>query len=230
MADTHSVERHLSLSIGDYDREIRRLVAHYDEMVTEGLAVVKALVAADARIVDLGTGTGRLAEALARALPDARVTALDVDPGALDVARTRLAAFGDRVTMLQRSFAEPLPTCDAVVASLSLHHVHDLGEKTAVYRSIHEALVPGGALVVLDATVSADPRLSALTFARWAETMAGHGIDAAAAHEHFASWSKEDRYFPLAAELDALARAGFPHPECFWRRGPVSVYGAIKAA
>lgn len=230
MADTHSVERHLNLSIADYDREIRRLVPHYDEMVREGLSVLEALVAPDARIVDLGTGTGRLAEALAGAMPRAEVLALDVDPRMLEAARTRLARFGERVSLVAQSFHEPLPACDAVVASLSLHHVHELERKVAVHRAIHDALAPGGVLVVLDATVSADPRLSARTFTRWAEAMAEHGIDAATAHGHFRSWSKEEHYFPIVDELDALARAGFPHPECFWRKGPVSVYGAIKRA
>ena len=228
MARTHSVEQHLSLSIADYDREIRRLVPHYDEMVREGLAVLERLVAGDARVVDLGTGTGRLAEALACALPRAHIAAIDVDPRMLEAARTRLARFGERVSLVEQSFFEPLPPCDAVVASLSLHHVHELDRKVAVHRAIHASLAPGGVLVVLDATVSADPRLSALTFARWAEAMAEHGIDEAAAHGHFRSWSKEERYFSLADELAALARAGFPHPECFWRKGPVSVYGALK--
>lgn len=230
MADTHSVERHLNLSIADYDREIRRLVPHYDEMVREGLSVLEALVAPDARIVDLGTGTGRLAEALAGAMPRAEVLALDVDPRMLEAARMRLARFGERVSLVAQSFHEPLPACDAVVASLSLHHVHELERKVAVHRAIHDALAPGGVLVVLDATVSADPRLSARTFTRWAEAMAEHGIDAATAHGHFRSWSKEEHYFPIVDELEALARAGFPHPECFWRKGPVSVYGAIKRA
>ena len=230
MADTHSVERHLSLSIADYDREIRRLVPHYDEMVAEGLSVLEALVAPDARIVDLGTGTGRLAEALAAALPHARVLAVDVDPRMLEAARGRLAHFGERVELLEQSFFEPLPACDAVVASLSLHHVDELDRKVAVHRTIHDALAPGGVLVVLEATVSADPRLRARTFARWATAMAEHGIDAATAHQHFRSWSKEERYFSIADELDALGRAGFAHPECFWRKGPVSVYGSIKGA
>lgn len=228
MADTHSVEAHLSLSIADYDREIRRLVPHYDEMVREGLSVLEALVAPDARIVDLGTGTGRMAEALALALPSARVVAVDVDPKMLAAARGRLARFGERVELLEQSFFEPLPACDAVVASLSLHHVHDLDRKVDVLRAIHDALAPGGVLVVLDATVSEHPRLSARTFTRWAEAMGEHGIDAATAHGHFRSWSKEDRYFPIADELAALGRAGFDHAECFWRKGPVSVYGAIK--
>ncbi len=230
MAQPHSVERHLSLSIADYDREIRRLVPHYDEMVREGLAVLEALVAPDARVLDLGTGTGRLAEALAKALPRARVLAMDVDPRVLEAARGRLAPFGERVEVREGSFFEALPACDAVVASLSLHHVHELDRKVAVHRAIHEALAPGGVLVVLDATVSEHPRLSARTFARWTDAMGEHGIDAATARAHFESWSKEDRYFPIADELRAIERAGFDHAECFWRKEPVSVYGAIKRA
>jgi tRNA (cmo5U34)-methyltransferase len=228
MADTHSVERHLGLSIADYDAGIRRLVPHYDEMVREGLTVLEALLAPDARIVDLGTGTGRLAEALALALPQAHIVALDVDPRVLEHARTRLARFGERVEVVERSFHDALPACDAVVASLSLHHVRELERKVEVHRAIHDALVPGGVLLVLDATVSDEPQLQEHTLARWAAAMAEHGIDGTTAQEHFRRWSTEERYFALADELGALASAGFPRPECFWRKGPMSVYGAIK--
>jgi tRNA (cmo5U34)-methyltransferase len=188
------------------------------------------LAAPDAFIVDLGTGSGRMAEALAEARPQAKVLAVDLDPKVLEAARSRLARFGERVALVEQSFFHELPACDAVVASLSLHHVHELERKVEVLRRIHDALRPGGLVVVLDATVSADPRLAALTYARWASAMAAHGIDAATAQAHFEKWSKDERYLPLVDELEALARAGFPHPECFWRRGPVSVYGGLKGA
>lgn len=228
MSNTHTVEAHLGLSIADYDREIRRLVPHYDEMVREGLSVLEGLVAPDARIVDLGAGTGRMAEALLSALPSAQVIAVDVDAKMLEAARGRLARFGDRVSFREQSFFDPLPACDAVVASLSLHHVQALDRKIDAHRAIHEALSPGGVLVVLDATVNTHPRIAERTFARWADAMGEHGIDRETAHGHFRSWSKEERYFSIADELAALGRAGFAHPECFWRKGPVSVYGAIK--
>jgi SAM-dependent methyltransferase len=106
------------------------------------------------------------------------------------------------------SFLDPLPAADAVVASLALHHVHDLETKTALYRAIHDALSPGGVLLNLDAAVSEGARLNGLVFDRMAERMGDHGITDAEARGHFASWAEEDRYLPLDAELGALREAG----------------------
>jgi len=155
---------------------------------------------------------------------------LDVDPDMLAEARRRLAEFADRVSFQQASFLDPLPAADAVVASLALHHVHDLETKTALYRAIHEALSPGGVLLNLDAAVTQGPRLNELVFDRMAERMGDHGISHAEAREHFASWAEEDRYFPLDAELGALHEAGFCEAECFWRRGLSAVTCALRAA
>jgi hypothetical protein len=33
----------------------------------------------------------------------------------------------------------------------------------------------------------------------------------------------------LPDELNLIADAGFPHPDCFWREGLIAVYGAFKS-
>lgn len=53
-------------------------------------------------------------------------------------------------------------------------------------------------------------------------------IDESAARRHLDDWSREDFYQPLEGELSALRRAGFLAPECFWKRGPTTIYGAIR--
>jgi release factor glutamine methyltransferase len=55
------------------------------------------------RMVDVGTGSGAIAVALAHALPRAQLTAVDLSPAALDVARRNAERHGvaDRVTFLQ---------------------------------------------------------------------------------------------------------------------------------
>jgi tRNA (cmo5U34)-methyltransferase len=225
----HSVKRHLDVDANAYDVAIRRFIPWYDDMLATGVELLGALAPPDARVLDLGGGTGALSAALLGSLPEARVTVLDVDGLMLEQARRRLARFGERVEFREASFLEPLPPADAVMASLALHHVHDLGAKTDVYRAIHGALSGGGVFVNLDAAMTEGPRLNALAFQRWAAAMAEHGITEAEARAHFAAWADEDRYFPLDEELAALRRAGFAEVECFWRRGTSAICCALRA-
>jgi tRNA (cmo5U34)-methyltransferase len=217
-ARTHSVKRHLDVDAESYDIQIRRFIPHYDEMTAAGVDLLAALAPADARVLDLGGGTGALAAAVLDRLPGARVTIVDVDAEMLDEARQRLRRFEDRVAFREGSFLESLPPADAVVSSLALHHVHDLAIKTALYRRIRETLSPGGVFLNLDAAVTQDPRLNSLVFDRLAARMGDYGISDSEARHHFAGWADEDRYFSLAAELGALRDAGFDEVECFWRR------------
>lgn len=223
------MKRHLRVDADGYDAQIRRFIPHYEEMIATGVEVLSALAPAEAHILDLGGGTGALSSAVLAGLPRSRVTVLDVDAEMLAEARRRLAGFGDRVSFEQASFLDPLPAADAVVASLALHHVHDLDTKTALYRAIHDALSPGGVLLNLDAAVSEGERLNRLVFDRMAARMADHGIGDAEARGHFAAWANEDRYFPLDAELAALRAAGYDEVECVWRRGLCAITCALRA-
>ncbi len=75
----------------------------------------------------------------------------------------------------EASFLDPLLAADAAVASLALHHVHDMETKTAPHRSIHEALSPGGVLLNLDAAMTKGVRLNALVLDQMAHRMGAHG-------------------------------------------------------
>jgi release factor glutamine methyltransferase len=84
---------------------------------TEGL-VELALEMEPARVLDVGTGSGAVALAVAAELPGAEVTATDTSPGALLVARENARRLGlaDRVRLLAGSVpAEPF---DLTLANL----------------------------------------------------------------------------------------------------------------
>lgn len=221
---THSVEQHLHVTVETYDSMIRSFVPHYEEMLATAVALLGDLAPSNPRVLDLGGGTGALTQAVLRGLPTAKVELLDIDPQMLRQARHRLDG-EDRVVFREGSYFGILPTSDAVVASLSLHHIHDLERKVLVYRSIRESLAEGGIFLNLDAVLSSDPTLRAHGFNQWARLMGEHGISLEAAHRHFKEWAEEDRYFSLHEEFTALAKAGFQGPECFWRRGPMAIYG-----
>lgn len=225
----HSVEGHLKLRVEDYDAEIRRLVPSYEAMRRVQLDVL-ALVLGEGggRVLDLGGGTGALAAAVAAHFPAVKVEIWDTDPAMLAAARERCRPFGDRVTLVERSFTDPLPACDAVVACIALHHVKDMSVKARIYENIHAALRPGGIFVNADAAVCSTPRVREFAFAGWVASMGRQGIGPEEARRHFAAWALEDHYPPLFQELRLLEAAGFAEPEAFWRDAAAVVFGAVK--
>lgn len=63
----------------------------------------------DLRVLDLGTGSGAIAIALARELPFARVTAIDVSPEALATARRNAAALKARADFVEADMTQLQP-------------------------------------------------------------------------------------------------------------------------
>jgi release factor glutamine methyltransferase len=66
-------------------------------------------------ILDIGTGSGAIAIALAHHLPRARITAIDVAPQALEVAASNAARHGltTRIRLVESDLLEALAPCDA---------------------------------------------------------------------------------------------------------------------
>jgi len=75
-------------------------------LVREAAALVQG--AASARIVDLGTGSGIVAIVLARLCPHAEVSAVDLSPAALAVARTNAVRHGAAVRFLEGDWFAPI--------------------------------------------------------------------------------------------------------------------------
>ena len=219
-AAPHSVRRHLRVAIEAYDATIRQFIPGYEEMLRT--AARELAPVASGSVLDLGAGTGALAEAILESSPAGTVELIDVDTEMLEQARTRLARFGGRARFTEGSFLEELPPCRGVAASLALHHIPTLDLKRALFRRIHDALEPGGVFVNADATMPADPAAQDATWRGWADHMVSHGIDEQRAFEHFEDWSGEDTYFPVEDELAAMAAAGF-EAQCVWREVGIAV-------
>lgn len=222
---SHSVRRHLRLEIDDYDAAIRRWIPGYEAM----LAVAADAVAAvgPGRVVDLGAGTGALAEAILERAGVGSVELVDVDPEMMARARIRLARFGERAVFRLGSFHDPPGPCDAVTASLALHHIPTMEARSRVFARAFDALSPGGVFVNADATMPAEAHARDRAFRYWADHMVARGIAEERAWKHFREWSEEDTYLPLEAELEALREVGFA-AERIWAAGPIGVVVAEK--
>ena len=217
---THSVQQHLRIEIGAYDETIRRFLPRYDEMVDRAASAIAEL--RPKRVIDLGAGTGSLSERVLERTSATVVELWDVDDAMLAVARTRLARFGSRAEPVHRSFDEPFPPCDAIMGSLSLHHIRSLELKTQLYCRAAAALRPGGILVTADITIPREAPRNAASYRFWADQLVAAGIEERRAWQHFEEWSGEDRYFSLEEEIEAMTAAGL-EARCVWSFGPSTV-------
>jgi SAM-dependent methyltransferase len=127
-----------------YLREIDRRFAPVVDRV-----VARASLTAGQQVLDLGTGTGAVAERAAQVVgPQGHVVGVDMSPDMLALAQRRVAAGGLTNVRLREGRAESLPAEDAafdvVLASLSLMYVLD---RAAAAREIARVLRPQGRLV-----------------------------------------------------------------------------------
>jgi release factor glutamine methyltransferase len=99
------------------------------------------------RIVDVGTGSGAIAVALAQALPRSRVTAVDLFPAAIEVARRNAERHGviDRLTLLTSDLLEAVDSAgfDAVVANPPYIAEGEVLEPQVANYEPHSALYAG---------------------------------------------------------------------------------------
>jgi tRNA (cmo5U34)-methyltransferase len=168
------------------------------------------------RVLDLGTGDGRLLALVKAALAaraaesgsggDLQVEAVAVDfsPAMLEATRKRFAA-DSSVTIVAHNMDHPLPALgkfDAVVSCFAIHHLlHE--RKHALYAEIHGLLNTGGAFCNLEHVASPTTRL----------------------HEEFLyrigytpeTEDPSNKLLDLETQLRWLREIGFLDVDCHWK-------------
>ncbi len=217
---------HLGIRLSDYDARIRTFIPHYEEMLDEAAAALGALGRREPVVLDLGIGSGSLAARSVRAAPGARIIGVDNDEGMLGLARKRL---GSRLTVVPGNFlSTPLPRCDAVTASFSLHHIPTRRRKAALYARCFASLNPGGLLISADCCLASNPSLQARDRTAWRAHLE-RCYGRTRAEGYLRAWAREDVYFRLEDELVLLRSVGFT-VDVPWRRECFAVIVGAKAA
>lgn len=155
-------------------------------------ALARALGTEIGSLLDVGTGTGRIAELLA---PAARqVTALDNSPEMLRIARARLQnVTSGKVDLVQGDFSA-LPFADATFDTLTLHQV------------LHYAQDPGSVLTEAARVTRAGGRLAIVDFA------AHDREELRTAHAHARLGFSDEQMLALLTEAGFVADPAFALP------------------
>jgi ubiquinone/menaquinone biosynthesis C-methylase UbiE len=140
------------------------------------------LLRGDEQVLDVATGTGHAALALAGRLPRGRVTAVDFSPGMLEQARTKAASLDvGNIEFLERDMQDldiPAGRFDAAVCSFGIFFVDDMDRQLA---HIAETVKSGGQVAISGFQEDLFRPLVDLLFAR----LARYGV-----HEPTHTWKR----------------------------------------
>jgi SAM-dependent methyltransferase len=156
------------------------------------------------RILDLGTGDGRLLALVRREHPDTEAVAVDFSPAMLEAVRKRFA--GDSsVNVVAHNFDEALPALgkfDAIISSVAIHHViHE--RKRTLYTEIYELLNPCGVFCNLEHVASPSQRLHEEFLER-----IGFAVE---------TEDPSNKLLDVEAQLGWLREIGFQDVDCAWK-------------
>ena len=156
------------------------------------------------RVLDLGSGDGRLVDFVLSARPQARGVALDFSPIMLQRLKERFAS-QSRVDIIQHDLANPLPdlgSFSAVVSSFAIHHLsHE--RKRMLYQEAWSMLEPGGVFCNLEHVASPTLRVHH----RFLDAMG-------------TTPEQEDpsnKLLDVASQLGWLREIGFRDVDCYWK-------------
>ena len=112
------------------------------------------------RVVDLGAGCGAMSLGLVGVLPDAEITAIDQDAGALAIAAAALRTFTETFTTCIGDVTKAaIPPCDLVVMGTVLNELDEASALAVVERAL-AAVADDGAVIIIEPALRATSRAS----------------------------------------------------------------------
>jgi ubiquinone/menaquinone biosynthesis C-methylase UbiE len=179
-------------------------------------ALTEFIPASTRRILDLGTGDGRLLALVRRQHPDTEAVAVDFSPAMLEAVRKRFA--GDpRVTVVDHNMDAPLPALgkfDAVISSFAIHHlVHE--RKRALYAEIYRLLNARGVFCNLEHVASPTPRLHEEFLRRIGFTVETE--------------DPSNKLLDVETQLAWLREIGFADVDCQWKWRELALLTGTRA-
>jgi tRNA (cmo5U34)-methyltransferase len=187
---------------------------------TEGEKVLLSQIPQDAkRVLDLGTGDGRLLALIKLDHPHIEGVALDFSEPMIEQAKKR---FGNdkQVTFFTHDLALPLPTTqlgtfDTVTSSLAIHHLEH-PRKEQLYTEIYRLLNPKGVFCNLEHVSSATENLHQKFLAE---------INMKPQNE-----DPSNKLLDCETQLGWLRKIGYTDVDCYWKWFEVALLVGFKPA
>jgi ubiquinone/menaquinone biosynthesis C-methylase UbiE len=207
---TKIVKEHFDLSYKDYDQMIEKLAPGYPDLIESVLTAIKETEVKEATILDLGSGTAILGEAILTLSDNFVYYGVDISSSMINEAKKRLARFGDRAKLIQEDFFKidksEFPSFNILISVLAIHHFDN---KFPIYKLANQILGQSKIKMFVLSDLVVDPQKNKQVYQTRRQHMASYGMTEKEIDDWFEVFNSEDKPSTIEENLELLSQAGF---------------------
>lgn len=180
------------------------------------------------RILDLGPGTGLLAERILAAHDASALTLIDLSETALAHVRERLEPYGERAHVMSGDYVHMTydGPYDAIIAELSVHHLNPKSMRT-LFSASYAGLCRGGVFMKADQVRGETDVVEERHLAAWHQDAISLGVPEGEIDEAI-ELHRETRPPVLQAIMQNLSDDGFEDVRCDYKQWCFTVVSGRK--
>lgn len=203
-------------SVG-YDREIRKTLPYYEEFYNQIIDLVQAYNPEQLSWLDIGCGTGKMAEKAQLHFVIDRFVFVDNAESMLNMAKEQYGSLGTKTEFCLCNALDLAYDAEFDVATAVLvNHYFHKEEKLEALKKYYAALKPNGIYIGFENFLPDSVYGKQLGLERWKEYQLRQRKSIDACEKHMGRCG--DAYFPitLPEQLELLKQAGFEVAEILW--------------
>lgn len=198
-----------------YDVEIVAALPYYEEYFKQITDLVRTAFCVPVIWLDIGCGTGKMADMAIRELPVKKMVCCDNSPQMLKIAKKQIHSpeVDFWKTPIQNLQCDP--EFDVITAILITHYL-TYEDRIASIRNCYNALKKNGLFFTVENFAPDNDIFKSLYLKRWKTYQRENGRSEEECQNHIRRYNRE--YFPITIreQIHVLQKCGFGNVEIFW--------------
>ena len=202
-------------NVAEYDKQIKRTVPFYEEMVQQIVDIVKMFNLQSLRWLDVGCGTGKMARTALDNFDIQKMVCIDVEEEMIE--RAESFCDDERVEFLQSDVRElPYKEMFNIVTAIQVNHYLKKDERIVALKKYYDALEENGIYISFENFAPDSEEGTRLYLERWKEFQIANGKTRKEADLHIKRYGQS--YFPISISesIKLLKDCGFRVVEILW--------------
>lgn len=203
------------ITASEYDKKINNTIPYYSEFYNQTLDVIEQCGYSDICWMDLGCGTGSLAEKAMDYFDNIRFVLVDSSEKMLEQSEVKLKNFDVEYSCEKLQDVRYNERFHVITAIQAMHYLQE-DERYQAIKNVYSSLREGGIFINFENVIPEDEDLKTRELLRWGRYQQRHGKTAKEAEEHNKRCGVN--YFPLTIRehFDLLKKIGFQSVHVFW--------------